>query len=77
MASRTNPLARRVLTQIQSPCWVCVSSQLWAYLRLALSEVEYQTVSPGVAQPVMAPVLAQCRVKVSPSGVITSARKRL
>ena len=69
--------ARNVFTQIKSPFCVWVNSHVWGYLRLVFSDVEYHTVSPGVAQPVIAPVLGQCRVKVSPSGVMTSARKRL
>ncbi|MNS57880.1 hypothetical protein D3C72_907810 [compost metagenome] len=77
MASFTSGLARWVFTQIKAPCWVSVISQVCAYLRLRLAEVEYQTVSPGVAQPVIAPVFGQCNVRCSPSGVITSARKRL
>ncbi len=37
--------------QIRCPCAVSLSSQLFGYLRFGLSEVEYQTLLPGVAQP--------------------------
>lgn len=72
-----NLLAHSVLTQINAPDWVCVNSQVCGYFRLVFSDVEYQTVSPGVAHPVIAPVFGQCNVNVEPSGVITSAKKRL
>ncbi|MPN64535.1 hypothetical protein SDC9_212310 [bioreactor metagenome] len=77
MASFVSLLAHNVFTQINAPVWVCVNSQVCGYLRLLFSDVEYQTVSPGVAHPVIAPVLGQCSVSSVPSGVITSAKKRL
>ncbi|CDT15751.1 hypothetical protein VCR15J5_40124 [Vibrio crassostreae] len=52
-------------------------SQLFGYFLFALSEVEYHTVLPGVAHPVIAPVLAQWIVRSLPSGSWISVRKRL
>ncbi|KKP13764.1 hypothetical protein VS84_03055 [Vibrio cholerae] len=46
-------------------------------MRLGLSDVENHTVLPGSAQPVMAPVFAQCMVITEPSSSVTSAKKRL
>ncbi|MNC65683.1 hypothetical protein D3C75_1159990 [compost metagenome] len=77
MSSRAIWLARAVLTQMKWPAGLWAISQLWASLRLGLFEVEYQTRVPGSAQPVMAPVLAQWMVMVSPSASCTSVRKRL
>ena len=46
-------------------------------LRLGLSDREYQQGDPSTRQFFMLPVLGQWRVRSSPDGVRTSAKKRL
>ena len=80
MASATIRFGWPVLTptSVRRPkASASVISQVWGYLRVALSERDSQTRLPGAARPIMEPVLGQVAVIDSPVSRMTSARNLL